>query len=170
MAFNRSIQKQCLLTDRKKGICGGLSPESMKIIEVVKARGHGNIRSTHETTFEITKESTLTKRGDCVIAVGATKGAADLCPEFKEAAKREGARIMITIEAGDVKEVVKAEGSPQLMFLHPSDMVVRKSDYICGRTIAIKADKAAADFSRGLIRKMQNPSQEIKITFALEHH
>jgi len=147
-----------------------LREDFMKIVEVVRARGHEHIRSTHKTTFEITKESTLTKRGDCIIAIGATKGAADLSPEFKEAAKREGAQITITIEAGDVKEVVKAEGSPRLTFLHPTDLVVRKSDYVCGRTIAIKADKAAADFSRGLIRKMQNPSQEIKITFALENH
>ena len=140
----------------------------MKIVEVVMARGHENIRSTHETTFEITKESSLTKRGDCIIALSATKGASDLCPEFKEAAKREGAQITISIEAGDVKEIVKAEGSPRLTFLHPTDLVVRKSDYICSRTIAIKADKAAADFSRELVGKMQNPGQKIKITFALE--
>jgi hypothetical protein len=142
----------------------------MKIVEVVIASGHENIRSTHETTFEITKESSLTKRGDCIIAIGATKGASDLCPEFKEAAKREGAQITITIEAGDMKEVVKAKGNSRLTFLHPMDLVVRKSDYICSRTIAIKADKAAADLSRELVRKMQNPCQEIKITFALEHH
>jgi len=142
----------------------------MKIIEVVRARGHENIRSTHKTTFEITKEPTLTKRGDCIIAIGATKGAADLCFEFKEAAKKEGAQITITIEVGDLKEVVKAEGNPRLIFLHASDLVVRKSDYVCGRTIAIKADKAAADLSRELVRKIQNPNQEIKITFALEHH
>jgi len=139
----------------------------MKIIEVMRAWGHENIRSTHKTTFEITKELNLTKCGDCIIALGATKGAADLCPEFKEAAKREGAKITITIEVGDVKEVVKAEGNPQLMFLHPSDLVVRKSDYICGRTIAIKADKAAADLSKELVGRMQDPRQGIKITLTV---
>lgn len=142
----------------------------MKITEIVDACGHENIRSTHKTTFEITKESTLTKRGDCVIAVGATKGAKDLSSEFKEAMKREDVQITITIEAGEVREVVKARGSPQLLFTHPTDMVVRKSNYICGRTIAIKANKAAKDISRKLIEKLQNPSQKIKITMTVESY
>lgn len=139
----------------------------MKITETVDACGHENIRSTHTTTFEITKESTLTKRGDCVIGVGATKGAKDLSSEFKEAMRRQDAHITITIEAN---EVVKARGSPQLLFTHPTDMVVRKSNYICGRTIAIKANKAARDISRKLIEKIQNPNQKIKITLTVESY
>ena len=142
----------------------------MKITEIVDAYGHENIRATHKTTFEITKESTLTKRGDCVIAVGATKGAKDLSSEFKEAMKREGVQITITIEANEIREVVKARGSPQLLFTHPTDMVVRKSNYICGRTIAIKANKAATHISRKLIEKIQNPSHACKITLTAESY
>ena len=142
----------------------------MKITETVYAYGHENIRSTHKTTFEITKESTLTKRGDCVIAIGATKGTKDLSSEFKEAMKREDVQITITIEADEVREVVKARGSPQLLFTHPTDMVVRKSNYFCDRTIAIKANKTAKDISRKLIQKMQNPDQKIKITLTVESY
>jgi len=142
----------------------------MKITETVDADGHENIRSTHRITFEITKESTLTKRGDCVIAVGATKGAKDLSSEFKEAMKIEGVHVTVTIEAGEIREVVKARGSPQLLFTHPTDMVVRKSNYICGRTIAIKANKAARDISTKLIEKIQNPDQKIKITLTVESY
>jgi len=142
----------------------------MKITEIVDAYGHENIRATHKTTFEITKESTLTKRGDCVIAVGATKGAKDLSSEFKEAMKREGVQITITIEANEIREVVKARGSPQLLFTHPTDIVVRKSNYICGRTIAIKANKAATHISRKLIEKIQNPSHACKITLTAESY
>lgn len=142
----------------------------MKITETVYAYGHENIRATHKTTFEITKESTLTKRGDCVIAVGATKGAKDLSVEFKEATKKEDVRITITIEANEIREVVEARGSPHLLFTHPTDMVVRKSNYICGRTIAIKANKAARYISRKLIEKIQNPDQKIKITLIVESY
>ena len=53
---------------------------------VFSAHGHENIQATHTTTFEITKEATLTKQGDCIMAVEATKGAADLPTEFKDAA------------------------------------------------------------------------------------
>ena len=136
----------------------------MEITEVVNAQGHENVRSTHKTTLEITKDKALTKRGDCIIAVGATKGALDLSPKFKTAAKIEGVRITVTIESGGVRDVVRAEGSPRLLFVHPTEMVVRKSDYVCDRTIAIRADKGASDLSRKLVRMAMNPHQKTKIT------
>ena len=140
------------------------------VIIVIFARGHENIQATHKTTFEITKEPTLTKRGDCMIAVEATKGVADLPLEFKEAARKKGAQITITIEAGELKEIVRAKGSPRLLFTHPTDLVVRKTDYVCGRTLAIKADKAASDLSRKLVEKIQDSSQRIRITLAVESY
>jgi len=140
----------------------------VKNTEVIIARGHENIQSTHKTTLEITKETKLTKRGDCVIAVSAAKAAADLNPRFKEAAKKESARITITIEAGEMKEVVRAGGSPQLSFTHPTDLVVRRSGYVCGRTVAVRADKAASDLSRKLVEKMRDSRQKIKITVTVE--
>jgi hypothetical protein len=140
----------------------------MKITEVIHARGHKNIQATHKTTFEITREKALTRRGDCVVAVDATKGAMGLRPGFKEAAKKEGARITITIETGGLKEVVNARGSPRLLFLHPADLVVRKSDYVCDRTIAIRADKAAIDISRKIIEKLRDPHQRVRITLMVE--
>jgi len=140
------------------------------VIIVIFAHGHENIQATHETTFEITKEPTLTKRGDCIIAVEATKGAADLPLEFKEAARKKGAQITITIEAGELKEIVRTKGSPRLLFTHPTDLVVRKTDYVCGRTLAIRADKVASDLSRKLIEKIQGSSQRIRITLAVESY
>jgi len=140
------------------------------IIIVIFAHGHENIQATHETTLEITKEPTLTKHGDCIIAVEATKGAADLPLEFKEATRKKDAQITITIEAGELKEIVRAKGSPRLLFTHPTDLVVRKTDYVCGRTLAIRADKAASDLSRKLVEKIQDSSQRIRITLAVESY
>ena len=140
----------------------------MRVTEKIRAYGHGNVRSTHETTFEITKEKSLTEHGDCIIAIGATKGARDLSLEFREAAKRKAAKITITVEAGGVKEPIKARGTPQLLLTHPTDLVVRKSDYVCGRTVAVGADKAASDFSRELVEKLKNPLQKVTITLAAE--
>jgi len=137
---------------------------------VFYARGHENVQSTHKTTFEVTKEATLTKQGDCIIAVESTKAARDLPPEFKEAARKEGARITVTIEAGELKETVKAEGSPQLQFMHPTDLVVRKSGYVCDRTLAIKANRAASDLSREFVKKLKDPNQEIKVTLTVENY
>lgn len=140
------------------------------VIVAIFAHGHENIQATHETTLEITKEPTLTKRGDCIIAVEATNGAADLPLEFKEAARKKDAQITITIEAGELKEIVRAKGSPRLLFTHPTDLVVRKTDYVCGRTLAITADKAASDLSRKLVEKIQDCNQRIRITLVVESY
>jgi uncharacterized protein len=141
----------------------------MKPVTVVfSARGHENVIATHKTTFEVTKEETLSKRGDCIVAVEATKAAVDLPAEFKEAARKEGAQITVTIQAGELKETVKANGSPHLQFTHPTDLVVRKSGYVCSRTLAIEADKAAIDFSRELIEKLKDHNQKVKVTLIVE--
>jgi hypothetical protein len=137
---------------------------------VFSAQGHGNVLATHKTTLEVTKEEALSKRGDCIIAVNATKAASDLPEEFKEAAKKEGAQITVTVEADGLKDTVKAKGSPSLTFTHPTDLVVRKSDYVCGRTLAIGADKASIDLSRELVKKLKNPNQKVKVTLTVNVH
>ena len=137
------------------------------VTTIILARGHEHIQATHKTTFEITKETALTKLGDCIIAVEATKGAADLPLEFKKAARKKNAQIIITIEAGELTEVVRSRGSPRLLFTHPKDLVIRKSSYVCGRTLAIRADKAAGELSSKFVEKIKDPNQRIKITLAV---
>ena len=141
---------------------------SLEIREVIFARGHENVLAAHKTTFEITKESLLSEKGDCIIAVSADKALADLSFKFKDWLKRENAKISILIEADNVKEVVSAFGSPKLILSHPTDMVVRKSSYVCDRTLAVKADKAACDLSRKLVEKLRNPRQKVKITLTVK--
>jgi len=119
------------------------------------------------TTFEITKDAHLTKRGDCIIAVSADKAGNELSREFRDALRSDSSRLTITIEADSEKEIVHASGHPQLTLTHTTDLVVRKSDYVSNRTLATHADKVAKDFSRALVKKMQNPEQTIKITLTV---
>ncbi|HRX33916.1 MAG TPA: DUF371 domain-containing protein, partial [Methanoregulaceae archaeon] len=42
----------------------------MNIEERICCRGHHNIRGTHRSTFQVTTETDLSPRGDCVIGVG----------------------------------------------------------------------------------------------------
>jgi hypothetical protein len=135
----------------------------METTEVIFAYGHKNIRATHESTLEITEEAEVSERGDCVIAVSANKSMTDLSSEFKENLRKENAKMTMLIEAGDVAEVVNALGSPRLILTHPTDIVVRKSNYICNRTLAIQADKAACDLSRNLLKRLENPKQKVTV-------
>jgi hypothetical protein len=140
----------------------------MEITEVIIAYGHENVLSTNKTTLEITKETHLTKKGNCILAVSADKALADLTSEFKEALRKDGGRLTVTIETGNIIEIVKASGNPRLILIHPTDVVIRKSSFICDRTLAIRADKAAADLSKKLVEKMKNPEQEAKITLTVK--
>jgi len=138
--------------------------------EIISAFGHELVCSTHRTTFEVTKDRALTTRGDCIIGVKANKGAADLSEDYKVLARRADADIIVMIEADGIVETVGAKGDPRLTFTDPEDIVVRKSSYTCGRTVAVKADKAAADLSRELIKKLKNPNQKVTVTLTVETH
>ncbi len=141
---------------------------NMEITETIFAYGHRNIRATHKSTLEITKGNRLSKKGECIIAVSANKAIADLNPEFKGSLRNENAEMTMLIEAGGIVEVVNAFGSRQLILAHPTDIVVRKSSYVCNRTLAIKADKAAWDLSRKLAERLRDPKQKVKITLTVE--
>jgi hypothetical protein len=135
-----------------------------EIKEVIFGYGHKNIQATHKTTLEFTKDAYLSKKGDCIIAVAVDKTLADLSAGFKKKMRQPHSELTILIEASGAVEKVNSYGSPQLILAHPTDMVIRKSDYICNRTLAICADKAAKDLSRDLVKKLKNPKQRAKIT------
>jgi hypothetical protein len=139
-----------------------------RITETITAYGHPNILATHETTLEITKHFELTRRGNCIVAVKANKALADLAPKFKEAAKNENAKILITIKADGLYETICAYGNPKLTLTHKTDIVIRRSNYVCPRTLAIKANKAARDLQRKLIQKLRNPDQKVQIILAID--
>lgn len=124
-------------------------------LERICARGNCNVRSTHGTTFEVTKESHLTPKGDCIIAICADRGMLDFSSEFKSALRKPDAVLHITVRCGGLEEKIVAHGHPDLILTHPTDLVVRKSEFICSRTLAIRADKAAIDFSRQLADKLR---------------
>lgn len=140
---------------------------TFEIREVIFGYGHENIQATHKTTLEFTKDTHLSEKGDCIVTVAADKALADLTAEFKEILRKPHAKLTIKIEADGITEQVKAEGSPQLILTHPTDMVIRKSDYVCNRTLAVHADKAAQDLPRKLVEKLKNPKQKVKITLAV---
>lgn len=136
--------------------------------EIIRAFGHENIQAIHPTTLMFTKDRHLSQTGDCIIAMAADKSVADLNPDFKDKLKKPNAKLTIIIEADNIKHQIKASGSPNLILSHPTDMVVRRSDYICNRTLAIRADKTSNELPREFIEKLKDPKQEVKITLTVE--
>ena len=138
-----------------------------KVEEVVFGFGHENIQATHKSTLEFTKDTHLSRKGDCIIAVAADKALVDFSSEFKAALREPNAKLIMQIEAGGVSAQINAQGSSQLVLTHTKEAVVRKSDYVCSRTLAVRADKAAADLPRELVEKLKNPEQKVTITLTV---
>jgi len=126
--------------------------------ESVEFRGHPMVRSEHPTTIEITTDDHLTLNGDCIIGVGASKGCAQLDGRVKEGLRRRGSKVTIRILVGDHTYKVSARGDPALALSHPHDMVVRKSDFVSDRTLAVHADSASKDIPREIVGLLRDPA------------
>ncbi len=139
-----------------------------QITEIVWAFGHPNILAIHPTTIMLTKDTHVSNTGDCIVAIAANKSVADLTDKFKEALRKPNAKLTITLEAGNLKEQIGGYGSTNLILTHPTDIVIRKSNYVCNRTLVIGADKASNDLPRELIEKLRDFKQKVKVTLTVE--
>jgi len=135
--------------------------------EVIHAYGHKNILATHKTTIEFTKDKHLTKNGTCIIAVAANKSLAELNDNFKKNLKKDGSKLTIIIEVNGLSNKIMADCFPEVLFTNTKDMVIRKSEYISDRTLAIRANKAACDLDSDLVNKLKNPKERVKITLII---
>ncbi len=138
----------------------------MKIIDSVEFFGHPLIKATHKTTFEITKEEKISPRGDCIIGVKANKSCKDLDDELK-ILMTNNIPIKMTIHVGQYSFEVNAIGHPSLLLTDEKDIVVRKSNYVCPRTLAIRSDKAAIDMPREMILMLKNINTRGKMIIAI---
>ena len=123
----------------------------------IQFSGHENIRSNHQKTIEITKESRLTPQGDCIVGVNATSSCNDLPQELKDKLRNSDAKVSFSIRVGDHEFVIEGNGHPDLILTHNDDIVIRKSDFICPRTLAVKCDKASDLLPRAMISLLQDP-------------
>jgi hypothetical protein len=103
----------------------------------------------------------ISTAADCIIAVSADKGAASLSGPFRNAASRDDAFITVAISSGGFKDTVTGWGSKDMTFTVEDSMVFRTSNYVCGRTVMIYADKPAARLDRDLIKALMGKNEAI---------
>lgn len=125
---------------------------------IVHCRGHPLVSAAHPSTLEITCEEVLTSQGDCIIAVGADRGARDLPREFRELLCMDDAILLTILSCEGLSVEIRGRGSSSMTLDHPSDMVWRRSRYVCGRTVAIDADKTARTIPREFVQALRRGS------------
>jgi len=126
----------------------------------ISFNGHKNIRSLHPKTIEITTEPDLTLNGDCIIGVDASCGCNDIPEQMKNLMRNSKSEILFTISVNDVSFKVKGIGHENLILTNPHDIVIRKSSFICPRTVAIHCDLASDSIPRQMIKSLQNPDSK----------
>ncbi len=134
----------------------------------IKFSGHKNIRSNHTKTIEITKDSKLTPQGDCIIGVNASSSCLDLPLSLKKKLQDPKSKIIFEIRVKHLKFVVKGRGHQDLILTHPRDIVIRKSSFVCPRTLAVNCDKASDLLPRKIVNLLKDPKSQGTFTIIIE--
>ena len=122
----------------------------------IKAKGHENVLSLHKSTFEITKDKDLSLSGDCIIGLDIDKSMEDFPKGFKEKLANDDTKVIVELKTPNASDTIEGYGHHDLTLSHPTDIVCRKSTFICSRTLMIKSNKAAIDLNRDLIKDLAN--------------
>lgn len=122
----------------------------------LKTKGHRNVTSLHKSTFEITKDAEIGPTADCIIGVGMYQSMMDFPDDFKSRIADSNTQITVILDSENGHDEIVGWGHEDLTLTHPTDIVIRKSEYVCSRTLMIKADKAAQDLDRDLICDLKN--------------
>ncbi|MDH7511207.1 MAG: DUF371 domain-containing protein [Methanolinea sp.] len=125
----------------------------------IRCRGHPFVTALHPTTLEITKDAELTPKGDCIIGIAADMAARDLPPEVRDLLCRDEAFVTAGFCCEGQVVTVRGRGSSRMTLSHPTDMVFRRSGFVCDRTVAICADGAARTFPRDFVAKVAAGNQ-----------
>ena len=131
------------------------------------AKGHYNVTSKHRTTFEVTQDMDIGLRADCIVGVASNASLNDMPSNMKETIRNENVKIKIILKTENATDTITGYGHPALTLDHPTDMVCRKSDYTCSRTLMIGADKAAVDLNSDLIEDLRF-GKTLKVTIIIK--
>ncbi|MBE6487280.1 MAG: DUF371 domain-containing protein [Methanosphaera stadtmanae] len=123
------------------------------------ATGHKNVTSKHKSTFEITTDKSLTLNGDCIIGLNSNITLNDFPQQLRDIIQTDDSKIEMILRTENATDTIIGYGSSQLTLDHPTDMVIRKSTFVCSRTLMIKSDKAAKDLDKQLIKDLSNGSK-----------
>lgn len=118
--------------------------------------GHPNVQSLHGKTIEITKDDHLTLRGDCIIGVRASKACSDLDETLRRRLCSNDSEVKIEIMVCSESIVIKGKGDERFTLQNPHDIVIRKTSFVCPRTVSVKCNRASSEVPRKMVRILQN--------------
>ncbi len=126
------------------------------------AKGHLNILATHKATLEITKDSKLSRKGDCIVAVGADFAINEIQKIILGCSN--GGKIKITLAAAGITEEITAVANKG--FCDENEIVLRKGSFLSERTLGIHSDKAADGLKKELVAMLKDEKTLVSVIIA----
>lgn len=120
--------------------------------------GHRNVRALHRSTIEVTRDEHLTTRGDCIVGVRADKACSDLNALIGDIIRGDGREVRFTILVRGMEWRFTAKGCRMLTLEDDRSIVIRKSRYVCPRTLAIMSNASAIDMPREMVKMLMDES------------
>jgi hypothetical protein len=130
--------------------------------------GHTNVQSLHAKTIEITKEEHMTLRGDCIIGVRADKACAGLDEALKHKLRSNSAIVRIEVIVGTESFLITGVGDERLNLLSSQDIVIRKTNFVCPRTMSVRCDKASLELPRKMVKMLQDRDRKAIFRITVE--
>jgi len=130
--------------------------------------GHRNVRCDHSRAIEITKSKYLTIRGDCILGVNADKSCCDLDVTLKKMIMEDGSVIRLQLFVQNLEVEFCSLGSSRLSLLDNQDIVIRKTNYMCPRTLSICCDKASSDIPRDVVELLRDSTTKAVLRIGIE--
>jgi len=86
----------------------------------------------------------------------------------KNSQKTRAKHILSSFIIGNYSFNFTGKGNPSLRLTHTNDIVIRKSNFTCSRTLAVSSDKASDDVPRKMIDLLKNPKTKAKLLINVE--
>lgn len=75
---------------------------------------------------------------------------------------------MFSIKVADHEFNVEGMGNENLILTHLDDIVIRKSEFMCPRTLAVKCNKASDLIPREMVLLLQDPKTKGTFTITID--
>lgn len=103
-----------------------------------------------------------------MVGVNASKACSDLSDAFKRRLKEENSLVKMSLIVGEHVYSFTAYGSSSLILTDRHDVVIRKSKFVCPRTIAIRCSKASSNIPKNIVQLLKEPKMKGMLRISVE--
>lgn len=132
--------------------------------------GHPNVLGLHPRAIEITKDSYLTKRGDCIIGINSNKACSDIDPKLKKIIQDDQVKIKFEFIVEDSSFEVFGRGNRNLTLENKNDIVIRTTNFVCPRTLSVRCDRGSNNIPREIISCLQKKNTKGILTISVDDY